>query len=128
MDGSSGIFYTSTGPTACPGEQVSFENNSWGNMLTYLWLFGDGDSSTIEEPSHTFVDTYNFTYVVMGSGPCANDSATVSVTVSICTGIPEISSSVWVKIYPNPNKGQFTVELTNAKKEDYLIEVRNIIT
>ena len=30
-------------------------------------------------------------------------------------------------IYPNPNNGQFIIELSNVKKEDYLIEVRNII-
>jgi len=27
------------------------------------------------------IGTYNFTYVVMGTGPCANDSATITVTV-----------------------------------------------
>jgi len=33
---------------------ISFSNTSQGDGLSYLWNFGDGESSQKENPSHTF--------------------------------------------------------------------------
>ncbi|MBL4578359.1 MAG: T9SS type A sorting domain-containing protein, partial [Flavobacteriales bacterium] len=36
-------------------------------------------------------------------------------------------NDVVFKIYPDPNTGQFIVELNNLKNDEYRIEIRNII-
>lgn len=57
--------------TVCLGDAVSFNNNSIGSGLSYVWDFGDGDSSTAFEPSHTYADTGVYTvslYVVDVNG------------------------------------------------------------
>ena len=33
---------------------ISFTDTSSGDGLTYLWNFGDGGTSTLRNPSHTF--------------------------------------------------------------------------
>ena len=33
---------------------VNFSNTSSGDDLTYLWNFGDGGTSTLAHPNHTF--------------------------------------------------------------------------
>ena len=43
-------------------------------------------------------------------------------------GISEYSSScVTFSIYPNPKKGNFTLEIRSVNRENYLIEITNII-
>lgn len=62
------------------GLTVQFANLSKGNVAgaTYLWDFGDGQTSTALAPSHTFV---------------AIGSYTVSLTVSPIVGIPNTRSN-----------------------------------
>ena len=39
----------------CPGQEVSFSNNSYPmQSVDFVWYFGDGDSSTVREPTHIF--------------------------------------------------------------------------
>mgnify|MGYP001586343625 CR=1 FL=1 len=49
------------------------------------------------------------------------------VADSTLTHVGSYSNELFAFVYPNPNNGQFMIELTNTKKDDYLIEVRNII-
>ncbi len=39
---------------SCPGYELQFENLSGGTGLSYLWDFGDGTTSMLEDPSHEF--------------------------------------------------------------------------
>ncbi len=57
----------------CPGQPVSFVNTSTGNApLTYAWTFGDGGTSTQQNPSHTYTSAGNFTVrlIVTDAGGC----------------------------------------------------------
>jgi len=45
----------------------------------------------------------------------------------VISGINETGSGMMFNIYPNPSNGQFVIDLNNVKKQNYLIEVRNII-
>lgn len=56
--------FTNTLPTVCSAPAViSFTNNSTGPpTLSWLWDFGDGNTSTAQSPTHSF--TTNGTYIV----------------------------------------------------------------
>ena len=41
--------------------QVSFTDLSWGEDLIYTWDFGDGGSSSLHSPVHTYTTTGTFT-------------------------------------------------------------------
>ncbi|MEL6849141.1 MAG: PKD domain-containing protein, partial [Bacteroidota bacterium] len=43
--------------STCAGNQVVFNNTSTGIGLTYLWDFGDGDTSSLPNPTHAYADT-----------------------------------------------------------------------
>jgi len=62
----------------CDGFTLDFFNHNANPLVhTYQWYFGDGNSSSLMAPSHTYVDsgTYNIKLVVNQGEPCS-DSAT----------------------------------------------------
>lgn len=47
---------------------VNFTNLSQGNIESYLWNFGDGTTSTEQNPSHTYTDIGNFGVILTAYG------------------------------------------------------------
>lgn len=77
------------GPTAvfsanpvCPGGTTSFTNTSTGGTA-YSWDFGDGNTSTAQNPTNTYAapGTYVVTLTVTGTGTCVATN-TMNVTVN----------------------------------------------
>ena len=52
--------FTSLAPSYCTPALVSFSNTSIGG-LNYLWIFGDGDSSNLSSPTHTYSQSGSYT-------------------------------------------------------------------
>mgnify|MGYP006168297047 CR=1 FL=1 len=72
-----------TASAACLGQATNFTNTTIGSN-TYSWNFGDGFTSNLENPSHTYAatGTYNVTLLVTTvPGGCQNQ-ITIPVTVS----------------------------------------------
>jgi PKD repeat protein len=55
----------------CAPLLVDFYNTST-NAITYLWDFGDGSTSILENPSHTYVNPGNYNVSLTGFGTNAN--------------------------------------------------------
>ncbi|MFB6306175.1 MAG: PKD domain-containing protein [Flavobacteriales bacterium] len=75
--------------TGCKGQAVDFVNQSTSDsndvITQWTWDFEDGDSSSQENPSHTFNDTgtYNVDMHIMTSGGCTDkDSMDVEISPS----------------------------------------------
>jgi gliding motility-associated-like protein len=69
--------FTSTAPSGCYPLPVTFTDNSTpgsGTVNSWLWDFGDGYTSTDQNPSHTYsaAGTYNVTEIVTNSNGCTN--------------------------------------------------------
>lgn len=71
---------------------VDFTNNST-DAVSYLWDFGDGDTSTQAEPIHTYQNdgTYTITLTVTGIGGCIS---TVTQQISVIVTTLNISVSL----------------------------------
>lgn len=70
-------------PFVCLPNSYNFLNNSSGGNA-YEWHFGDGNTSTLFEPSHFYADTgsYVVELIVMDTSGClANDTALLNVDV-----------------------------------------------
>ncbi len=106
--------------------EVHFTNLS-EHATSVLWDFGDGIISSEFEPSHFFVlDNANGSgYVVtltVSNEACGNSQK--SQQVFITTGIDDLIADNGIVVYPNPNRGQFFVELT-AMNNDGLLRIFN---
>lgn len=61
---------------------VRFNNNST-NTSNYLWKFGDGTTSTDENPIHTYLANGSYNVSLIASGACGADTFVVNNLVNI---------------------------------------------
>ena len=92
-----------------------------GAFASYMW--NTGDTTQMITPNDT-VSQYIVT-VMDANGCSATD--TVDVTVTICVGINEVAkNNATISFFPNPNNGQFKLEIDNVKALNSTIEVVSV--
>ncbi len=79
------------------------------NGVSYQWNFGDGNSSTQKNPSHTFnnTGTYYVSLMVIDSFGCLQS---FTDTISIIGSSIQTITDEGIFIYPNPSKEKLTVQ------------------
>ena len=63
---------------------VSFTDLSTGSVTSWLWTFGDGTTSTAQNPSHTYAVPGNYSVTLAVTGPGGSDTEGLSIEVC-CT-------------------------------------------
>ncbi|MDY0102897.1 MAG: PKD domain-containing protein, partial [Lentimicrobium sp.] len=98
---------------------VDFTNLSM-NALTYNWDFGDGNSTNLINPSHSYAINGSYNVELTATNDCSSD--TITLLVDLVTGINKIDADNNWSIYPNPTTGMimfgkslvYKVILTNS--------------
>ena len=99
------LLVVSNNSVICAGETVSL---TVSGASTYTW--NTAETTTVIAISPSVTSTYSLTGV--NSNGCSS-SASFTQTVNACTGINEILENS-ISLYPNPNNGIFTIELTTT--------------
>jgi serine protease len=55
---------------------VNFYDQSTGQVTSWDWNFGDGGTSTAQNPTHEYTGTGDYTVVLTVTGPCGSDAET----------------------------------------------------
>lgn len=73
-------FYTADS-IGCPISSINFINNSQGFGLSYSWNFGDGNSSTLPNPTHQYGvnGLYNISLSIVDQNGCTNDTTKINM-------------------------------------------------
>lgn len=79
---------------------VQFSNQSTGNITSYLWNFGDGNTSTQENPNHTYQNSGSYTVSLTVSNGDLQDVKTRSNCIQVNTPSEPTLSNGYVT--PNP--------------------------
>jgi hypothetical protein len=66
--------------------RVTFTNTSIGSYQTRLWAFGDGQTSILEDPAHTYQAPGSYSVTLTVVGPGGSDSRTRSGYVTVLWG------------------------------------------
>ncbi len=108
-------------------QTITFTNTSV-NANNYIWDFGDGNTSSEINPVHIYLAAGNYNVSLTASnGICSDDVYNETISVSYA-GISGINSTV--NIYPNPNKGIFTLKnmIPDSKISIYDLNGKQIFT
>ena len=106
---SAGFTYTAMQNT------VTFTNNSQ-DATSYTWDFGDNQSSTEQNPVHTYAASGSYTVSLAATNNCGTTIFEQTVTLSSSVG-----EANWVesfRLFPNPNSGAFVVEMNGIPQNE----------
>jgi hypothetical protein len=102
------------------------------NGITYLWSFGDGKSSTIENPLHIYEQEGSFLVTLRAINSCGFSSKTLAIKKrdKKCSALgingSDLSSSD-VYIYPNPARDNTQILGVGLPNGKYKLAIRNLL-
>ena len=108
---------------------MHFFDTSTGNPQEWLWDFGDGQVSTEQNPSHEYADanSYDVCLTIFGQGNSDTYCEQIETSVTFAS-INENNSGITVgEIYPNPNNGNFFIDVIIANESTVDIQLINYV-
>lgn len=106
------------------GSIVNFTNLSKGGT-SYLWKFGDGTTSTEENPVHAYSTPGKFTVELTATNECGSFTFTEIVDVKV--SVKEIDFIQSVQLYPNPNKGNFILDVVSTQNRKIKLNIVDVL-
>jgi len=103
---------------------AAFVNSSQA-ATSYLWNFGDGQTSTQANPMHTYSTTGIYNVVLIATGPCG-----LKDTLEQSVGVTSSSEPSWLGAFslsPNPASTYFQVSMTGNTTERVYFTLINTV-
>jgi hypothetical protein len=105
--------------------------NTTQNATSYLWDFGDGTTSIVENPTHVYpwtnLDSAIVIVTLTATNSCGNQVFTNdAVRYGNLVSVTEVGLESLVSVYPNPNSGVFTVNVKSDETKDMSVNVVDI--
>ena len=117
----------------CENPNLNFQVNFNGRTATfalspepnttYLWHFGDGDTSTLISPSHTYINNGYYNVKLVAKSECTVDSVVQIINVG-SVNVLENQHRINVLCFPNPNNGRFVLQ-TNSYHGNLKVHIFN---
>ncbi|MEO0470973.1 MAG: PKD domain-containing protein, partial [Bacteroidota bacterium] len=106
---------------------VSFADQS-SAATDWLWDFGDGNTSTLQNPTHSYLTAGTFTVSLTASAGGCTDVATTEIVVNgfNVSLDDELAAGTGINVFPNPNNGNFSLSLDIDRAADYQISLINL--
>ncbi|RKY78469.1 hypothetical protein DRQ07_07595, partial [candidate division KSB1 bacterium] len=93
---------------------VNFTDKSSGVVASYLWYFGDGDSSTVKSPEHTYDSTGVFSVSLTVANAGGSSTKTIDSAVVVTPPLPVPDFEGTPRNGPAPLSVQFTNKTTGV--------------
>ncbi len=90
------------------GVDVYITNLSTG-ATQFFWEFGDGTTSTLPAPTHTYAASGQYVITLIATGACGSD--TVEQVLGVVHALEAEQAPFFVRLTPNPNSGTFVLTL-----------------
>ena len=92
--------------------------------VTYDWNFGDGNSSTDENPTHVYSAAGTYLVTLTATNECGMTTYSDSITLTT-VGLEELGDGNSMSIYPNPNNGSFDLSILLSQNANVELVVTN---
>jgi PKD repeat protein len=118
---------------------ISFSNNSQ-NATWYFWSFGDSKTSNAQNPVHKYKFPGVYSVTLIASNPnCGsvkilrtivvtnnNDPRPIPSKDELVADNAQMLLEMLMDVYPNPTSGKFTLELSNIRQANFLVEITDV--
>jgi len=104
----------------------SFTNTSF-DASSYKWDFGDGNISDLENPTHSYAGPGTYLITLEATNGCGTEIWTEEITIEESTSVLGIDFLSSIHIYPNPNSGNFILNLESKKTNLASISIFNVL-
>lgn len=121
FDPDAAFTYSVAGPN-----KMDFNSATSKNAVNYNWNFGDGGTSVVAKPSHTYAAPGTYTVRLIVDDCMKKDTTTQSVIVPTSGGINDHSLLNLVKVYPNPAQNVLQIESPMAGQK-FKISIVNLL-
>lgn len=105
--------------------EIVFSNQS-ANGDSYYWDFGDGNTSGLENPAHTYDANGTYEIMLIVANDCGADTIIQNITIS-SSAIEELLSFNNISIYPNPAYDNLYISLSSVSEQDITIVMTDIL-
>ncbi len=96
------------------------------NATSYFWDFGNDSTSTLENPLMIYDTSGFYTITLIVSNSCGSDTSIVDIEI-IRSAVKTIyADNIKATIVPNPNNGQFRLEVEDLPIGDWNMEIYSI--
>jgi len=99
-------------------------DNTSNAPTSWLWDFGDGNTSTQQNPTHTYATDSTFITCLTAANNCGTDSSCSSVT-TIITDIENLTINKGFTIYPNPLIDELNIDFNDLITDVYDLHIYN---
>lgn len=115
------VLISSTSSLICTGESATLVSTG---AHTYTWDSGESTATVVINP----VVSTNYTVTGLDVNGCSN-KAVITLSVSDCAGFePALNLSSLINVYPNPNNGEFVIEMSVPLKVSVINSLGQLIT
>ena len=124
------VFFASLNPgffgpdSVCRGLGVQYFDTTAG-ATSWLWDFGDGTTSTLQNPIHVYSSGGTFLLKMTAYTGACGFTAQKIVYADICLG-NDISLGSRLQVYPNPSSGKITFLIENIPASGFRLSLTDI--
>jgi len=112
--------------TPVPNKTVTFNNQS-SYATNYMWDFGDGDTSSVPSPIHTFANYGKYAVKLTAYNNCGSDFSKFDVGVNLKMGVESALSQNGIELWPNPASSELYIKGLTSQSQINLIDVQGKI-
>jgi Zn-dependent metalloprotease len=95
------------------------------NTISWDWDFGDGNSSNLQNPSHTYATPGTYFVSLTCTNACGTNQHLDTLHI-MNAGINDIMETK-VNIYPNPTKNIINISFASEENQQYTISFYNLL-
>jgi len=106
--------FVSTANTGTVPQTVQFIDASTNFPVSWLWRFGDGESSTVQNPSHTYTRIGTYTVSLTATNAWGNNTINRDNYITVNSPVPEASFDATATSGTAPLTVRFTDTSTNS--------------
>ncbi|MGH1433616.1 MAG: FG-GAP-like repeat-containing protein [Lewinella sp.] len=100
--------------------EATFTDVSSNNPESWLWDFGDGNTSTEQNPVHTYLAEGNYTVCLTAANAWGSNQYCQEITISL-TSTTDIAGTTPIQLYPNPATSTVWVDCDNLSLPQQLV-------